>query len=513
MKLVNQLLDFRKIIRGKMKLVVRKSNIESFVQDIIATFQFFANKNEVNIELISNLESKDSWFDHDALEKILRSALGDQVVNQISFGWGVMFPDIRFDINSVEYAQEIIFDSTDYQAKKLESWLGKIQNYWQDKNKCTNIIDEALIKKIKNIIRPEFDRVPGIASRVGDAVDAVYALTEDQYRYLDQILAQRHNVIEGGAGTGKTFLAVQAAKRLEAMGDKVLFLCRSPVFSWHIERILKDTSVTVLNMDALQEQVLKNELPAFDILIIDEGQDFLDIESIATIDKIIEGGLEKGDWLFFMDKNNQGSIYEKYDEDAFSYLKSAGYPFPLNENCRNTQQIAIQTMLYTAGDIGKSKIVGEGLPVDDSNYYANRDELINLIDKNLNEWIITEGILPSEITILSPSELSDSAASQLHKRWRRKIYNIDESHGERWPDTSIPFSSVKNYKGLENRFIMLIDLDCLDGETVPQSLLYVAMTRANAYLWIAIPKAMKTMLDKVKANNMTLLTEKLKEEP
>ncbi|RTY35398.1 DUF2075 domain-containing protein [Chlorobium phaeovibrioides] len=440
-----------------------------------------------------------------ALGQLLPDKVGSMLTERISFGWGVAFPDVNFDVHSVEFPDDIIFDTGGYKAGSIGNWIKSVQLFWQKQNGRERPLDSQDIQRIIEALRPEFDRVPPLSRRAGMALDSVIELTDDQYRYLDQLLAQRHNIVEGGAGSGKSFLAVEAAKRLSAEDLNVLFLCRSPVFARFIADKLQKAGTDVVNWDQLLERIDRKTLRPFDILIVDEGQDFLDLGCLNVIDSIIPGGLDKGKWLFFMDRNNQGSIYRNYDPDALEYLKSAGIPFPLYDNCRNTKPIAVHTMLYTGGDIGRSRIRGEGLPVNDSTVYHSREELISAIEAQLEKWADHDQIKTSEITILSPVDRKSSAIAGISNRWARKLFNIDENNGEKWPETSLPFSTVKNFKGLENRFIMLIDLDRLPDGAEGSATLYVAMTRANAYLWMAIPADRKKALDRIKADNLLRL--------
>ncbi|CAZ98830.1 One-component system sensor protein [Zobellia galactanivorans] len=77
LKLVNQLLDFRKIDQGKMHLVVRNSNIVEFIQEVGQPFQFLAHKQNIEFTIQADQESLQTWFDHDALEKIMNNLLSN----------------------------------------------------------------------------------------------------------------------------------------------------------------------------------------------------------------------------------------------------------------------------------------------------------------------------------------------------------------------------------------------------------------------------------------------------
>lgn len=436
-----------------------------------------------------------------ALEERLKNLIDFKILRKINFGFGVIFPDIQFNTSSVEFPEELIFDSIDFDRNRMASWLDKTAQYWAEKTSRRDLLNDSELSEIIRVIRPSMDLIPSLVSKVGEVVDKMVQLTEDQCRYLDILIVQKRVVIEGGAGTGKTFLAVEACRRLSAEGKRVLFLCRSPIFAWHIAGVLQNYGVEVFSLEHLREKLEKGEKPEFELMVIDEGQDFLDMESIVFIDNLLEGGLEKGHWLFFMDKNNQGSLYEHYDVDALSYLRSAGIPWPLVDNCRNTKQIAIQAMMYTGGDIGRCRIQGNGLKVDTSTIYDSQDDEIQAIEKKLEELIDEQEVQPGDITLLSMTEFENSIASKLDKRWRRKLFIIDNSFGNQWHRTSLTFSTIRNFKGLENRYIMLIDLDNFNGSREDISQLYVGMTRANAFLWMATPKKIKHVLDKIVAEN------------
>ncbi len=77
LKLVNQLLDFRKLNQGKMRLVIRNSDLSTFIRDIGEPFQFLAHKQQINFEIQTPPEDLLTWFDHDALEKVMNNLLSN----------------------------------------------------------------------------------------------------------------------------------------------------------------------------------------------------------------------------------------------------------------------------------------------------------------------------------------------------------------------------------------------------------------------------------------------------
>jgi hypothetical protein len=425
----------------------------------------------------------------------------EQQIRKFCFGWGVIFPDCFFDSTSVEMPHEIIFDAGKFRSGKMEVWLRCLQSYWAKKTRKNYLLNKNDIRILLNIMRPEFDKVPALYSRVGDVVDELLSLTDSQYMVLDALLNNDRVLVEGGAGTGKSFIAIEAARRLSGSDKQVLFLCRSPVFSFFVRSQLRNTTVQVFHYDDLISQMSGGESFQPDVLIVDEGQDLLDLQCLENIETVLEGGFEHGKWLFFMDMNNQGALYDNYDGDVLDYLDSAAFRFPLTRNCRNTKQIAIQTFLYTGGDIGKCPVEGEGLPVDDSTCYTSRDKALEAVETQLDDWVDGEGVKLGEITILSPVSFEKSIVSSLSRRWRKKLFVIDRYLGDRWLDSMLTFATIRDFKGLENRCIMLVDLEFLDEKNYV-SMLYVGMTRANAILWMCIPESTREMLHAARLQNV-----------
>ncbi|RKR14559.1 signal transduction histidine kinase [Maribacter vaceletii] len=76
-RLVNQLLDFRKINQGKMRLVVRPTNTVAFIKEIAEPFQFQASRRLINFKIKVLKDPIKSWLDHDALEKIMNNLLSN----------------------------------------------------------------------------------------------------------------------------------------------------------------------------------------------------------------------------------------------------------------------------------------------------------------------------------------------------------------------------------------------------------------------------------------------------
>lgn len=77
LRLVNQLLDFRKLDQGSMNLRVDQADIFSFIETITQPFQFLANKQAIGLEVRKPESRIVSFFDPDVVEKVMYNLLSN----------------------------------------------------------------------------------------------------------------------------------------------------------------------------------------------------------------------------------------------------------------------------------------------------------------------------------------------------------------------------------------------------------------------------------------------------
>ena len=76
-KLIQQVLEFRKIENNELKLSVSKVDIVNFCKELTASFQVLANKKNITILFKSNQDEFIDWFDFDKLEKIFNNLMSN----------------------------------------------------------------------------------------------------------------------------------------------------------------------------------------------------------------------------------------------------------------------------------------------------------------------------------------------------------------------------------------------------------------------------------------------------
>ncbi len=87
LKLINQLLDFRKLEARKHTIHYEKADILFFVRSILESFQSMALEKGVSLTLNAGTESFIGWFDGDKLQKILNNLLSNALKFTDPGGW------------------------------------------------------------------------------------------------------------------------------------------------------------------------------------------------------------------------------------------------------------------------------------------------------------------------------------------------------------------------------------------------------------------------------------------
>ncbi|MFE9395233.1 NERD domain-containing protein [Streptomyces flavidovirens] len=410
-------------------------------------------------------------------EREIGALVGDLRDHGVPSGYLVITTDVDVQ-RTTEFEPQQYLGATAYDGGRgLAQGIERATRFWLARNRWARTpVSAALRKRMLEAVRPDFDLVPNLQSRLRHLDVTFERLTNEQLDRLDELESNPRLIWTGGAGTGKTFLAAEAARRKSATGS-VLFTCSSTTLATHVNRILTDDAITVLPFDRLDEVRDRT----FDQLIVDEAQDLMTFESLSTLEELVSGGLSEGRWIFMLDQNNQVLAPDAYDPDAWEYLRPLGSVYgPMKRNCRNTVQIVKQVRFYTGADLGVAS-AGEGEPVRFTDVHDTQEEA-TVLDAYVNE-LVGEGVSLRDIALLSASGDWDSSSARLSQR-ASKIERFADVVGTDRTKHRLAWSSVSDFKGHENHVVCLIDLEPehLQGRL---DALYVAWTRARAQLWVA----------------------------
>lgn len=429
------------------------------------------------------------------LDREIGNLVGNLRDHGVPSGYLVITTDVDLP-RMTEFEPEQYLGSVGYDGGRgLKQGIERATRFWLGRNKWARTpIPRSIRNKMLAAIRPDFDRVPNLRSRLTDLDVAFERLTNEQLDRLDELESNPRLVWTGGAGTGKTFLAAEAARRKSAHGS-VLFTCASVTLATHLSRILADAAITVLPFERLDE-VREH---TFDQLIVDEAQDLMTFECLGTLEELVSGGLTGGRWIFMLDQNNQILRPDDYDPDAWEYLRPLGSVYgPMKRNCRNTKQIVTQVRAYTGADLGVAS-AGAGEPVRFVDVSDGQHEAASL-DAFVSELEL-EDVSLRDITLLSGAGDWETSSARLSKRASR-IERFTDVVGTDRTKHRLTWASVDDFKGHENHVICLIDFgpehleDRLDA-------LYVAWTRARAQLWVACRPGTRRVLETLSSAVLT----------
>lgn len=408
----------------------------------------------------------------------LRGKLPASLSNVLVVGYGVVMPDVDRLPDSAEWDRAVLADGRDF--RQFEKWLERFIKHWRAKDPRKSGAIPSQLKVLQQHLRPDFEAVVPLHVSAHEVETRIARLTEDQLRLIDVVEANPRVICSGGAGTGKTMLALELAKRWGASGMKTALACHSPWLKRFLERNAVPGLIVSL-AESLHVAAKRAGIERFDALIVDEGQDILNMHALAHLDSFLHGGISDGRWCFFHDANNQSGLCGTYVPDAYEYLESVcPVRIPLKTNCRNSLPILQRIQGDLDADMGNSG-VGDGPAVREV-CVADADSAIQALEKELHDLVDVERFSAGDIVVLSPFPFSQSWASFLSGDLRESISVLDDASPRNMSRHVIGFAQIEDFKGLESEVVVLVDMP-RPGHSEPlRSFHYVGMSRARALL-------------------------------
>jgi len=331
-------------------------------------------------------------------------------------------------------------------------------------------------------------------------------LTYSQSVILDMLAERKRVSIPGSAGSGKTLLAAEQAKRFAQQGMRTLVLCfnealsdwlvkltegemkgRIEVFNFHKlceEVTLKAGGEFIVPEDKKERTKYYNDVApellreyakisghVYDAVIVDEGQDFRENWWIALDSCMNE------DSRLFVFYDAQQDVFKAMGLGALDLLDVDSYP--LSQNCRNTKAIAKFCEEHTGVSAVLPIDAPEGQPVVVEVRKETFERRSIAID-TLRDWLINHRLKPSQILIVSPFRAKKTCLSDVNEVGGVPIVtSIDE-----WENNEgILIATGRAIKGLEASVVLLVDAVQPGSHPVfTPTDFYVACTRAQNQL-------------------------------
>ena len=343
-----------------------------------------------------------------------------------------------------------------------------------------------------------------VVARALENEDAADILTDRQAVILDAIQLLTRVEIRGGAGSGKTFMAIEQARRLANRGQRVALLCYSHGLASYLKRITSTWSrrqqpgyvgefhalgiawgaaegPAESERNAAAAQFFEHDLPAqmlelanglpdghrFDSVVIDEAQDFAD------------------SWweplLAAMRDPETGGIYVFSDEGQRVFDRKGTPPIPLvplilEQNIRNTRQIgrAFEPLVDHP-----MRLLGADGP-DVRFVPCTRDNAFDVGDDQI-EALLNDGWRPEDVALLT-------TGSRHPEQIARQTEGNAAYWDSFWDAEQVFYGHVLGFKGLERRAVVLIVNDKSVFERSPERL-YVGLSRARDQLVVCADPA------------------------
>jgi hypothetical protein len=395
-----------------------------------------------------------------------------------------------------------------------------------------NSLTPGQIDAIVNVCVPVRKFSPDARDEIRRREEEVEKILREQQKPVLQLAALNDRVIvSGGAGTGKTLIATEVARRAAEQGHRVALLCYNQlVGDWVRQKIEKGKPILpnliagrairvmaemtgVRIPDNPTREYWEGQLPqeleerltdpdfkaaaSFDYLVLDEAQDILSKPRLwQCLTQFLSGGESQGAFALLGDFEHQVLGERETMQAALAALDECNRPvrWKLSENCRN-YPIVGSTAVRLAGfaDPVYSGYLrtGGGLHNYDIFFYDHEQAQLDKLSQWLSEFR-AQGYKPAEITILSFRADHLSAASRLNPGLKVR---------PAWQSgTHTAYASVHAYKGLENKVVILTDV-VLDDNDCHRDLFYTGMTRATESVRILSDKHSQDILHRWLAGN------------
>lgn len=465
----------------------------------------FQNKHEIKNPV---KQAKDAKYE---IARHMKREIGNK---QVVLAHCALFPDVldTRPLSSPDMPFDILGSGAE--LKNISSWVDNVFDYWRGQSSYYDDLGIQGVRAAEKIFGKDISVRSSLKIAIEQENEIQLNLTAQQKSILRQLKRRRKAIIEGGAGTGKTVLALEHAHELGEQGLSVLLLC----YNKNLGNLLKQRSESATNVHAMsfhefcswrvrqveintgrnlieESKLVYPGEDLYNVLMPDAVLNSFDIAPIDYDVVIVDEGQDfKAEyWLaleLLVDSNDQANFYIFHDSNQAIYATPEQLPIDVEplyllDNCRNTSPIHILCYKYYDGmEIEPPELDGE--PVDwlvEQNPHKNQAAQIGAL---VNELINKERIDPEDITVITigrfniaESELTTSRYSQ-HFSYKVSVTN------------RVLVDTAKRFKGLESKLMILW---ILDEEELSDPLLYVAISRARLRLWVVCDRKTKVRIE------------------
>ncbi|MCC5876751.1 MAG: NERD domain-containing protein, partial [Candidatus Sumerlaeia bacterium] len=422
----------------------------------------------------------------------------------VEVGYCVILPDcVVENLKCPSIPKGCLIDES--RLDQIFGFIDSVYNAHQKTRQLKETINEERFNILVENFAPTWEtKVPNLLRCFRDGENHVTKLSEQQFMFLDFIRDHTRGRIMGQAGTGKSILALEAARRFSNRGMRTLYVCFNRALAGHLRATIGDSfplleiytyhhlcaefaerySTPLPDADTIPSdqheeffgrehtnallRALDNpesEAHRFDAIVVDEAQDFRDNwwESLQFILKDHENGA-----MYIFHDDSQGIF-----RDPPKFLQEIIQLGRLDRNYRNA--IPIHDLMKRRFDV---KTVACG-PVSNTEVQWREmqpdQKAPSAVARSLKHLIEEERIPPGEIAVLTGCSLQRTPLGNDHHIGGFRITD-DPTDPNR-----VLLSTIHAFKGLDRAAIILCELDSLLDKK-REGVLYVGVSRARQYL-------------------------------
>lgn len=409
------------------------------------------------------------------------------LAGRVRIGHAVAFPHMLVLPNvGPSGPPEISFILSDLEA--ISTTIDRCFAHWGLEAKLT----QNDVSKLVALLAPTVSVAPNLAGKTVEAEQELLVFTADQVEAFAGLRARRGGLILGGAGTGKTILAVARAQQLARDGFRTLLVCYNELLGADLVRraasppllaagtfhsiclgvaakarlpvpTLKDVGWWENNAPELLVDACAVTETTFDAVVVDEAQDF----SPLWLDAL----------RCLIAKDSDGPFFEFADplQDLWGRAWSSDprHPFvyELTRNMRNTKPIAERVAATVASTCSDRGVPGPR-PIWRLSVSNPREADIMAAV----EQLLDDGLGPGNIVVLCEDP---ALVSCLRER------SIGAYSFGRWGSRGVPVESISRFKGLDAAAVVLALSDEANARTkssAHSAQAYIGMSRARSLL-------------------------------
>ncbi len=453
---------------------------------------------------------------------------------ELRAGHAVAFPDV--DLTTLptghpllgpDIVRDIVLDAEALSdVASTRRGLERAWAWWTGDGTRGEPLSPALFARIDEYLAPTLQLHRLVRRDVDDARERLLGAKRAQLTVLNQHRRERRVEVVGPAGSGKSLVAVEKARRLARDGFRTLYLCFNQPLATAVLRAVEEEGELVDRrpvvatfhglcetlgtragtlppkparlpgdwFDAVLPNALDDAITAlpnerFNAVIVDEGQDF-ELGWLESLEFLFRNPDDGVLWVF----HDPGQAL--YRDDVVDQLAGM-VRLDLYEDYRSPVPVAELAAGFYRGEIRPEPMGEGGRPAVVKAVEPGR-ATVEEVRRRLHELVEVQGVRPWDIVVLSGQSAAHSDVWRERRFGNLELWNgaIDDAGlslgltADQVPDEPpdagiVRFETVRRFKGLERPVVILCELP--DEHARLDQLLYTALTRATALLVVLVP--------------------------